>query len=146
MNEVGLLYEKSEYYIADLIMSGIIYRKVLDLKEMNMDNPYNNTEKILGNIIIGTVEDDIHDIGKDIFISMAKAEGFMVYDLGVDVGSSIFLEKVLQIKPDIIGMSGTITNSIKHMKITVDLLERNFLCNDLKIIIGGLGCYQLQII
>lgn len=140
MNEVGKLYEETEYYIADLIMSGIIYRKVLALDEMNMDSDYSHSKNnIIGKIIIGTVEDDIHDIGKDIFISMAKAEGFLVYDLGVDVKSNVFLEKVLLIKPDIIGMSGIITNSIKYMKNTVDLLNRNFLRNDLKIIIGGLS-------
>ncbi|MFZ7119645.1 MAG: cobalamin B12-binding domain-containing protein [Eubacteriaceae bacterium] len=139
MNEVGKLYEETEYYIADLIMSGIIYRKVLDLQIMSMDSDHSNLQNSIGKIIIGTVEDDIHDIGKDIFISIAKSESFEVYDLGVDVRPNTFLEKVLQIQPDIVGMSGIITNSIKCMKETVDLLSRNFVRNDFKIIIGGIS-------
>lgn len=139
MNEVGKLFEETEYYTADLVMSGIIYRNILNFQEMNLDNDYSNAENITGKIVIGTVEGDIHDIGKDIFTSLAKAEGFEVFDLGVDVEPNKFLDKVLQINPDIVAMSGLITTSIMSMKNIVDLFSKNNVRNNFKIIVGGIS-------
>ncbi|MFZ7134639.1 MAG: cobalamin B12-binding domain-containing protein [Eubacteriales bacterium] len=138
MNEVGKLYDFSEYYIADLIVAGSIYRAVLKLKEMDMSSEKSEISTSSGTILIGTVQNDIHDIGKDIFINMAKSEGFVVYDLGVDILPITFLEKCIKINPDILAMSGIITSSIQYMKETTDLITRNYLRTNLKIIIGGM--------
>lgn len=140
MNEVGILYENSECYIADLIMSGYIYKQVLLLDEMRMHiNADDKPEHPKGTIVICTVEGDMHDIGKDIFISMAKAEGYIIHDLGIDVSAQRIFDAILHMKPDILAMSGIITNSIKYMKEAVDLLMTNFLRHEVKILLGGLS-------
>lgn len=140
MYEVGLLYENNECYIADLIMAGYIYKQVLSLDEMRLNvDAENESEKPKGTIIVCTVEGDIHDIGKDIFVSMARTEGYKVIDLGVDVKAQRIFDSILQNKPDILAMSGIITNSIKYMKETTDLVKKNHLGHDLKILLGGLS-------
>src|SRR5690554_5727075 len=108
MDNVGALYEKSEYFIADLIMSGIIFREVLDLEAMRFHKDYVG-EKPVGTIILGTVRGDLHDIGKDIFKDLANSAGFQVYDLGVDVDPKKFVDKYLETKADIVGMSGVLS-------------------------------------
>ncbi|WP_461570318.1 cobalamin B12-binding domain-containing protein, partial [Thermincola ferriacetica] len=91
----------------------------------------------IGKIVLGTVEGDLHDIGKNIFASMAEAAGFEVYDLGIDVPAGKFVEKIKEIKPQILGMSGVLTLALDAMKNTVDALQAAGLRDDIKIIIGG---------
>lgn len=90
----------------------------------------------LGKIVLGTVKDDIHDIGKDIFKAFVQAAGFEVIDIGVDAPAEKFVEAVKEHKPDIVGMSCLITAGINPMKETVDALKKAGL-TDPKIIIGG---------
>ena len=87
--------------------------------------------------MVGTVKDDLHDIGKEIFSGMAVASGFEVYDLGVDVADETFISNYNEIKPDIIGISGVLTGSIKNIKSLVDEFEKAGLRKLVKIIIGG---------
>lgn len=136
MNRVGKLYEKKDYYIADLIMAGIIFKEVLELDKMKayfQGSP--NAKK--GKIILGTVEGDIHDIGKNIFKSMLEAKGFKVIDLGVDVPKEAFVEVAMENKPCIIGLSGALTNTIDSMKEVVDAITKAGLREEIKIIIGA---------
>lgn len=140
MNEIGILYESLDYYIADLIMAGCVFKSVLnffdDLKQTG--SSLTATERT-GRILIGTVENDIHDIGKSIFTNLALTEGYEVIDLGVDVKPHRFFEEALATKPDILAMSGIISNAIKSMTETVNLFKKNYIRNDFKIIIGGLS-------
>ncbi|WP_296560639.1 cobalamin-dependent protein [uncultured Acetobacterium sp.] len=140
MNEIGILYESLDYYIADLIMAGCVFKSVLnffdDLEQTSLS--LTATERT-GRILIGTVENDIHDIGKSIFTNLALTEGYEVIDLGVDVKPDRFFEEALTTKPDILAMSGIISNAIKSMTETVNLFKKNFIRNDFKIIIGGLS-------
>ena len=140
MNQIGLQYEAGDCYIADLIMAGYLYRQVLSLDEFqshfnNMQDPDN----LKGTILICTVEGDMHDIGKDIFISTAQSEGYKVIDLGIDVNAQTIFDNIMHVKPDILAMSGIITNSVKYMKDTVDLLSVNFLRHEVKILLGGIS-------
>lgn len=88
-------------------------------------------------MVLATVEGDLHDIGKNIFKSMAEAAGFEVYDLGIDTPASLFVEKVKEVKPQIVGMSGVLTLAIDSMKKTVDALTEAGLRDQVKVIIGG---------
>ncbi len=139
MYRIGVMYEADDCYIADLIMAGYIYRQVLSLGELQLD--LNSTEEAhtRGTILICTVEGDVHDIGKDIFVNLAKTEKYRVIDLGVDVDSQTIFDQILHTKPDILAMSGIITNSIQHMKETVDMLKTNYLRQEVKILLGGLS-------
>lgn len=136
MNRVGELYESKEYYIADLIMAGLIFKEVLELDKMKA-HFHSSTKKIIGKVVVGTAKGDIHDIGKDIFRGMLETNGFMVIDLGVDVPEDLFVKKVLEHKPDIIGISGVLTNTIEAMREVVDALQKAGLRDQVKVILGG---------
>ena len=136
MKRVGNLYDCKDYYIADLIMSGLIFRQVLELEEMT-DFFHGTYDKKTGKIVIGTVKGDIHDIGKDIFKYMIEAYGFDVIDLGVDVSREIFVKNVEKHNPDIVALSGVLTSTVDEMKEVVNSLREAHIRDKVKIIIGA---------
>jgi len=133
---IGEKYEKGEYFVADLVYAGEILKAV---SGMLMDELAKRGSKreFVGRLVIGTVEGDIHDIGKNIVVTMAQAVGFEVIDLGVDVPPQRFVEAIKQYNPDIVGMSGLLTLSIESMKRTVEAIKAAGLRDKVKIIIGG---------
>ncbi len=136
MNRVGKRYEAKEYYIADLIMAGIIFRGVLELKPMTSYFSSHHKKKS-GKVLLGTVKDDIHDIGKEIFRALLETHGFEVLDLGVDVSGETFVKKTREFKPDIIGLSGVLTSTIEQMKQVIDILAAAGLKDQVRIIAGA---------
>ena len=134
MAVVGDLFEKGEYFVGDLIFAGELLSEVIDrLKPILGCDAHGNA----GKIVLGTVHGDLHDIGKNIFRSMVEASGFEVTDLGIDQPVGTFVNKVKEIQPDIVGMSGVLTLALEAMKDTVEGLKEAGLRNDVKIIIGG---------
>jgi dimethylamine corrinoid protein len=131
---VGDLFDQGEYFVGDLIFAGEVLSGAIDVLKPVIGT--DNTEKV-GTIVLGTVSGDLHDIGKNIFKSMSEAAGFEVYDLGIDVTAEAFIEKVKEVNPQIIGMSGVLTLAIDAMKDTIDELKKAGLRDDLKIVIGG---------
>jgi len=93
-------------------------------------------EKI-GRVIIGTVVGDIHEIGKGIFKGMLETHGFEVIDLGVDVTKEEFVNKVIQYKPHILGLSGILTITTEPMKEVIQALIASGVRDDIKVILGG---------
>ena len=132
-DEVGILYEKEEYFLADLLMSGDALKAAMEIlkPKLSMDSDV-KPQKV---ILIGTVEGDVHDIGKSLVTSLLQGQGFEVIDLGSDVPVEIFVQKAKEIKPDIIGLSGLLTMSISKMHETIILLKKANVPS--KIIIGG---------
>ncbi|TGE32951.1 cobalamin-dependent protein [Desulfosporosinus sp. Sb-LF] len=136
MNRVGELYERKDYYIADLIMAGLIFKQVLELDKMTA-HFHSKQNKKIGKVVLGTVKGDIHDIGKDIVRGMLEINGFEVIDLGVDVAKEIFLKKVEEYKPDIVGLSGVLTYSVDTMKEVIDAFIEAGLRDTIRFIVGG---------
>jgi methylmalonyl-CoA mutase cobalamin-binding domain/chain len=137
MQIVGKRYEDGEYYIAGLIMSGEIFREVVEMIQPLL---VQNTDKeSSGRILVGTVSGDIHDIGKNMLGMLLSCYGFTVIDLGVDVPPAEFAAKAVENKPDIVGLSGLITASFEMMKETVAMLREESTRNGLSfpIVIGG---------
>lgn len=134
MSIVGDLFESGEYFVGDLIFAGELLTQSIEILKPVIGA--GNTVKV-GKILLGTVEGDLHDIGKNIFRSMAEAAGFEVYDLGIDQKPSAFVEKVREIQPDVVGMSGVLTLALEAMNKTVDELKKAGLRDNVKIIIGG---------
>lgn len=132
MVKVGILYEKGEYFIADLIMAGEIFKSVLALALQRTEESCQGKK---GKILLGTVAGDIHDIGKNIFAYMAESVGFEIVDLGIDVPPEAFLEKIEE--NEIIAMSGLLNLAVDSMKKTADLIEKAGLRDRVKILIGG---------
>ncbi len=133
---IGEKYEKGEFFIADLVMAGEILKTVSDMAREKL-RALGKAREVIGKFLIGTVEGDIHDIGKNIVITMAEAAGFEVIDLGVDIPPQKFVEAIKQHNPDIVGMSGLLTLAIESMKRTVDSIKEAGLRDKVKIIIGG---------
>jgi methanogenic corrinoid protein MtbC1 len=137
MQIVGTRYEQGEYYIAGLIMSGEIFREVVEMIQPLLVQT--TTRESSGCILVGTVSGDIHDIGKNILGMLLSCYGFTVVDLGVDVPPADFAAKAVEIRPDIVGLSGLITASFEKMKETVQMLRAESAQNNLSfpILIGG---------
>lgn len=130
---VGERYEK-EYFLSDLMLSADLFRR-----SMEVLIPSLSAEKgeFVGRLLIGTPKGDIHDLGKNIFTSLARGLGFEVMDLGVNVPVETFVEKVKEFKPDILGFSALITPGFTPMKEVVDILKAQKLRASLKVIVGG---------
>ncbi len=137
LRQVGERYEKREYYLSGLIMAGEIFREAMEILQPIIQVQFDNNET--GTILIGTVRGDIHDIGKNSLSMLLTSYGFTVHDLGVDVPQAEFLLKAIQIKPDIIGLSGLLTSSFDPMRETIHLIRNSGEGGvfDLPIIIGG---------
>ncbi|KJF27651.1 cobalamin B12-binding domain-containing protein [Clostridium aceticum] len=131
---VGDLFDKGEYFVGDLIFAGELLTSAIETLKPVIGS--GTTEKV-GSIVLGTVEGDLHDIGKNIFRSMSEAAGFEVYDIGIDQSPDAFVEKIKEVKPKIIGMSGVLTLAIDSMKNIIDEMKKEGLRDDVKIIIGG---------
>lgn len=139
VTNVGKRFENGDYFIADLIVSGMIYRDALRLLMPIMSG---NRTMPIGRIVIGVVEGDIHDIGKDIVVSLLRAEHFEVIDLGVDVKPERFAYAIRTYRPDVLLMSGVLTLARESMKKTMDLLQKEELRSQVAILIGGLCASQ----
>jgi methanogenic corrinoid protein MtbC1 len=137
MRLVGQRYEQGEYYIAGLIMSGEIFREVVEIIQPLMVKK--TEEKSAGLIMMGTVSGDIHDIGKNMVGMLLSCYGFTVVDLGVDVPPAEFAAKAVELKPDVVGLSGLITASFEMMKQTISALRVESEKHNLSfpILIGG---------
>jgi len=137
MRIVGHKYEQGEYYIAGLIMSGEIFREVVELIQPLLVK--SSDKKSSGRILVGTVSGDIHDIGKNMVGMLLSCYGFTVIDLGVDVPPAEFAAKAVENKPDIVGLSGLFIASFEMMKETVSVLRIEAAKTNLSfpILIGG---------
>jgi methylmalonyl-CoA mutase cobalamin-binding domain/chain len=134
MSLVGERFSSGEYFLSELLMSADLFSRVMEMVEPKIEN---QTIETIGRIVIGTPKGDIHDLGKNIFCTVARSSGFEIYDLGVDVPPEKFVAAVEEHKPQILGFSALITTTFDMMKNVVDKLVEKDLRDDLKIIIGG---------
>lgn len=132
---VGKRFENAEYFLPDLIMAGEILRQISEIVKPELTKAQET--KRLGKIVMGTVQGDIHDIGKDIVTFMLEVNGFEVHDIGIDVPAQKFVEKIREVKPQIVGLSGLLSVAFDSMKETIEAIEAAGLRNQVKIMIGG---------
>jgi 5-methyltetrahydrofolate--homocysteine methyltransferase len=135
MGEVGRLFETQEYFIPELILAGAMLKNISELVKPYLQGQGSDTQT-RGRVIIGTVQGDIHDIGKDIVVTMLEANGYDVMDLGVDVPPSRFVKAAKEFKPQVIGLSGFLTLAYDPMKKTIAALRAENL-GEVKFMIGG---------
>ena len=128
MEIVGKKYEDGEYFLAELIMAGETMKE-----GMNILEPYFESDERMsaGKCVIGTVKGDLHDIGKNVFVSLLRAQNYEVIDLGVDVSAEQFLESIKAQSPKILAMSALLTTTMDEMQKVVQKVE------EAGIIIGG---------
>ena len=135
MDTVGKRFEKGEYFLPELVMAGEMLRQVSDIVKPLLKEDFET--KRLGKVIIGTVEGDIHDIGKDIVVFMLDVNGFEVIDLGIDVPVQKFVDAIKESEAPVVGLSGFLTLAFDSMKTTVDEISKAGLRDKVKIMIGG---------
>jgi 5-methyltetrahydrofolate--homocysteine methyltransferase len=136
MEVVGGRFEHGEYFIPELILAGEMLKGIsAEVKPYVTGGP--DAVKKQGKVVVGTVKGDIHDIGKDIVVFMLDVNGFEVYDLGIDVPVQAFVNKIVEVKPQVVALSGFLTLSYDAMKETVDAIKAAGLRDNVKIMVGG---------
>jgi methanogenic corrinoid protein MtbC1 len=119
---VGERYERKDYFLSALIVGGEIFRKVIEV--VGPEPRSQTAESVLGKVLLGTVEGDLHDIGKNMAATVLTGVGFEVRDIGVDIPTAQFVEEVREFDPDILGLSGIlIPVAATSMRKTVDAVR-----------------------
>ncbi|MEM4854756.1 MAG: corrinoid protein [Thermosphaera sp.] len=134
--EIGERWVRGEAFIVDIILAADAMKAALDVLKPEIVKRGGEVRR-LGRVVIGTVEGDIHDIGKNIVATMLEASGFEVIDLGVDVPPAGFVDAVRRYNPDVVGMSALLTSTMVKQKETIEALKAAGLRNKVKVIIGG---------
>jgi corrinoid protein of di/trimethylamine methyltransferase len=138
---VGELWEKGDYFLPELITSAECMKAAMDILQPEMAKA-NIKSRSLGKVVIGTVEGDIHDIGKNLVASMLQANGFEVFDLGADVKLERFIEKAEAEKADIICLSALLTTTMLNQKRFIDMLRQKGFYGRYKVLVGGAPATQ----
>jgi methylmalonyl-CoA mutase cobalamin-binding domain/chain len=135
MQVVGERFAKQEYFVSELVASGELFNEVMDIIGARLPAGEDSGDK--QEIVLGTVQGDIHDIGKNIVVSMLRANGFKVHDMGIDVPPQVFVDKVKETGAKVLGLSGLLTVAFANMEVTIKALEKAGLRNKTRVIIGG---------
>jgi methanogenic corrinoid protein MtbC1 len=135
MDIVGQRYEKGTYFLPELMLAGEMMNQITDIVKPELAK-LPEIERH-GKVLIGTVEGDIHDIGKNIVSFMLDVNGFNVLDLGVDVSPQKFVEAIQDFEPQVVGLSGFLALAFDAMKETVEAIKTAGLRDKVKIMIGG---------
>ena len=133
---VGEKFSKKEYFLPDLMRSASAMKNAIEIFEKEIKTK-GIERKTMGKVIIGTVKEDIHEIGKSIVSSLLTAKGFEVVDLGVDVDSETFIKNVINEKADILGMSALLPITMPYQGKVIEDLKLKNLRNKVKVMVGG---------
>lgn len=136
MEEVGRRFEKGEFFLSELIYSGEVFKGINTLLEPALRSS-RAADTVEGVVLFGTPKGDIHDLGKNIVITMMKAHGFTVHDLGVDVPPNKFIAELKRTEAPILALSALITPTFKAMKEIISTLKEEGMRERTFVIIGG---------
>jgi len=137
MEEAGRRFEKGEFFLAELVVAGDLFKEVMDEILVPEIQKRGISTRTLGTVVIGTVRGDLHDIGKSIVATMLRAAGFNVIDLGVDVPPEKFVEEAVRNRADIVAMSALLTTTMLEMKNVIEALKKAGIRDKVKVIVGG---------
>ncbi len=136
LKEVGKMFSEGKIFLPELIMAGEAGKAALSILEPKIKER-KETIKSYGKVLLATVEGDIHDIGKSLVGAVLMANGFEVIDIGVDVPTDKLVEKVKELKPDVVGLSALMTTTMLNQEKVIKKLEEAGLRNTVKVIVGG---------
>ena len=136
IQKVGDLWEKGEYFLPELITSAECMKAAMLILQPEMEKSKIKTHS-KGKVVIGTVQGDIHDIGKNLVASMLSANGFDVKDLGADVPLEKFVEKAEEEDADFVCLSALLTTTMLGQKRVVEIIKQKKLSDRIKVLVGG---------
>ena len=134
LDEVGEKYRKGEYFLPELILGG---RAAEGAIAVLLPQIGSEDSSFLGTIVLGTVEGDIHDLGKTIVFTMLTGAGFKVYDVGIDAPASKFVQKAMEVNADIVAASALLTTTVPRLKDIEDELVKAGIREKVKTMVGG---------
>jgi methylmalonyl-CoA mutase cobalamin-binding domain/chain len=143
MVELGNRFSRDECFIPDLMFGGMIMKGVSEKLAPLLDVSQDDQGEAGPKVVVGTVQHDVHDIGKDILIMMLRGVGFDVVDLGIDAAPKKFVEAIREHAPAVVGMSLLLTTSYKAVIATVEAIKEAGLRDGLSIMVGGAAASEL---
>jgi corrinoid protein of di/trimethylamine methyltransferase len=136
MHEVGEQFARGQMFLPDMMASAEAMRAAMSVLDPEL-RKLGTVRPMAGVVVLGTTKGDIHEIGKILVGTMLTAHGFQVYDLGVDVGGEKFAAGARELKADIVGISALLTTTMRNQKSVVEVLEKEGLRSQVKIMVGG---------
>ncbi len=136
LNDVGEQFGCGEMFLPDLVLAAEAMKAAVAILEPELARR-GTARQVLGKVVIGTIEGDIHDIGKTLVATMLSASGFEVHDLGVDVPIQTFVEKAQAVQADIVGLSALLTTTMAKQRNVIEALEEMGLRTQIKVMVGG---------
>lgn len=132
MEVVGQKYQGGEFFLPELVMAGETFKEGMKIFGQHL-TPSQIASR--GRVVIGTVEGDLHDIGKNIVASMVEASGFEIHDLGIDVSAERYLAKAEEVSADVVAMSALLSTTFPHMRQVIDSIRKAKMAT--KTLVGG---------
>jgi len=134
MDEVGDLFEAGEYFVPEMLVAANTMKNGLAVLKPHLAS---SDVQPSARVVIGTVQGDLHDIGKNLVAMMLEGAGFEGHDLGTDVPPEAFAEKVREVQPDLIGLSALLTTTMGKMRATIEALETAGVRDQVGVLVGG---------
>ncbi len=141
MVELGERFAREECFLPDLMFGGMIMKNVMAELDVTLEDVQQGESS--GTVVMGTVEHDVHDIGKDIVVTMLRGVGFRVIDLGENVAAAKFVEAIAEHRPAVAGMSVLLTTCYRSVTDTVEAIRQAGLRDDVSLMVGGAAASQL---
>ncbi|MHA1243842.1 MAG: corrinoid protein [Candidatus Heimdallarchaeota archaeon] len=136
IRHVGDLFEEGEFFLPELMRSAEAMKGAMEILTPTLSEG-SKEDRIVGKVVIGTIEGDIHDIGKTLVAAILQAEGFEVFDLGADVPVDTFIEKAIEVDADLICISALLTTTMIGQKKLIEDLKEKGIRDKFKVLIGG---------
>jgi methylmalonyl-CoA mutase cobalamin-binding domain/chain len=134
LEEVGARFERGDFFVPEMLIAARAMQGALDILRPLLAETGAQT---IGTYVMGTVKGDVHDIGKNLVNIMLEGAGFTVYDLGVNVAPEVFVEKINEHQPDIVGFSAFLTTTMPMFKANINALEKAGIRDDVIVMVGG---------
>ncbi len=134
LEEVGARFERGDYFVPEMLIAARAMQGALDILRPLLAETGAQT---VGTFVMGTVKGDVHDIGKNLVNIMLEGAGFTVYDLGVNVAPEVFVEKIIEHKPEIVGFSAFLTTTMPMFKANINALQKAGIRDDVIVMVGG---------
>jgi methylmalonyl-CoA mutase cobalamin-binding domain/chain len=134
LEEVGARFERGDFFVPEMLIAARAMQGALDILRPLLAE---TGARQVGTYVMGTVKGDVHDIGKNLVNIMLEGAGFTVYDLGVNVAPEVFVEKINEHQPDIVGFSAFLTTTMPMFKANINALEKAGIRNDVIVMVGG---------